>query len=98
MKYAPGSAVELSVRDGASATCSCSGRSRPGSPPRTRTPCPAFQRIGDPSDGLSSGLGVSLARQIVVGAGGRLWYEDREGGGARFVIELPQGGNGEMTV
>ena len=26
---------------------------------------------------------------IVMNAGGHLYYEDREGGGARFVIELP---------
>ncbi len=51
-----------------------------------------FHRLsdGDPADGLSSGLGLSLARQIVANAGGQLWYEDREGGGARFIIELPQ--------
>ena len=44
---------------------------------------------GDPLAGLSSGLGLSLARHIVMRAGGQLFYEDREGGGARFVIELP---------
>ena len=44
----------------------------------------------DPADGLSSGLGLSLAKQIIGNADGQLWYEDREGGGARFVIELPE--------
>ncbi|WP_165782354.1 hybrid sensor histidine kinase/response regulator [Solilutibacter silvestris] len=50
-----------------------------------------FMRLtdGDPLDGVSSGLGLSLARHIVMSAGGQLFYEDREGGGARFVIELP---------
>ena len=43
----------------------------------------------DPQDGLSSGLGLSLARQILADHGGALWYEDREGGGARFLVELP---------
>ena len=43
----------------------------------------------DPANGMSSGLGLSLARQIVDHAGGQLWYEDRDGGGARFIIELP---------
>ena len=38
----------------------------------------------------SSGLGLALAREIVNDAGGRLWYEDREGGGARFLLELPE--------
>ena len=46
----------------------------------------------DPADGLSSGLGLSLAKQIVAEHGGGLWYEDREGGGARFVVELPAAG------
>jgi signal transduction histidine kinase len=49
-----------------------------------------FMRLSGRDDGLSSGLGLSLARQIIVNAGGDLWYEDREGGGAAFVIELPQ--------
>ncbi len=50
-----------------------------------------FQRVDghDAQAGVSNGLGLALARQIVTGAGGRLWYEDREGGGARFVVELP---------
>ena len=50
-----------------------------------------FQRVDghDAPDGMSYGLGLALARQIVVGAGGRFWYEDREGGGARFIVELP---------
>ena len=48
-----------------------------------------FMRLNGREDGMSSGLGLSLARQIIVNAGGELWYEDREGGGACFVIELP---------
>jgi len=49
-----------------------------------------FARLSDRDDSMSSGLGLSLARQIVINAGGDLWYEDREGGGAIFVIELPE--------
>ena len=47
-----------------------------------------LRQLGE--DGISSGLGLSLAKQIVVKAGGQLWYEDREGGGACFIIELPE--------
>lgn len=36
----------------------------------------------------SSGLGLALARENTVLQGGRIWVEDRRGGGARFVIEL----------
>ena len=51
-----------------------------------------FQRVHgqDEAAPLSNGLGLALARQIITNAGGRLWYEDREGGGARFLLELPQ--------
>jgi two-component system sensor histidine kinase ChvG len=37
-----------------------------------------------------SGLGLSIARQIVEAHGGRIRAENRIGGGARFVIELPE--------
>ncbi|MFS8138165.1 MAG: ATP-binding protein, partial [Thermomonas sp.] len=51
-----------------------------------------FRRLTevDPAGGLSSGLGLSLAKQIVANSGGELRYEDREGGGACFVIALPE--------
>jgi two-component system, OmpR family, sensor histidine kinase ChvG len=46
------------------------------------------ERPGD-SFGRNSGLGLSIARQITQNAGGRLWAENREPHGARFVVELP---------
>ncbi|MDE1937517.1 MAG: histidine kinase, partial [Alphaproteobacteria bacterium] len=39
--------------------------------------------------GKNSGLGLSIARQIATGLGGRIWAENREQGGARFIVELP---------
>lgn len=39
--------------------------------------------------GKNSGLGLSIARQIVLSTGGRIWAENRSGGGARFIVELP---------
>ena len=44
----------------------------------------------DPSNGLSSGLGLAITKQAVENFGGHLWYEDRPGGGAMFIIELPE--------
>lgn len=38
--------------------------------------------------GTHSGLGLSISKQIVDAHGGRIWAENREGGGARFVVEL----------
>jgi two-component system sensor histidine kinase ChvG len=44
--------------------------------------------------GRNSGLGLSIARQIIEGAGGRVYAENRapgnsQGQGARLVVELP---------
>lgn len=39
--------------------------------------------------GKNSGLGLSIARQITEGVGGRIWAENRPQGGARFTVELP---------
>ena len=36
-----------------------------------------------------SGIGLSLVREHVGLHGGRVWVEEREGGGARFVVRLP---------
>ena len=40
-------------------------------------------------DDAGTGLGLALAAQHVALHGGRVWVEDRPGGGARFVVELP---------
>jgi signal transduction histidine kinase len=41
-----------------------------------------------PADG-GAGLGLSLVAEHVRAHQGRVWVEDRDGGGARFVVELP---------
>jgi signal transduction histidine kinase len=91
MKYARSGEVELSARRGATGFWQLLVEDRgPGIPAdRQRELFQPFVRLGAADDGLSSGLGLSLARQIVADHGGALWYEDREGGGARFLVELP---------
>jgi signal transduction histidine kinase len=50
-----------------------------------------FVRLGnEPTDGESStGLGLAMAKQQTRAMGGNLWYEQREGGGSIFTLELP---------
>lgn len=95
MKYAPGSDVDLSTRNSSPGFWQLLVEDRgPGIPTsRQRELFRPFVRLTetDPTDGgMSSGLGLSLAKQIVATAGGQLWYEDRDGGGARFIVELPE--------
>ncbi|WP_186759946.1 hybrid sensor histidine kinase/response regulator [Luteimonas wenzhouensis] len=95
IKYAPGSDIDLSVQPGAPGYQQLRVEDRgPGIPASKQSSLfTPFFRV-NPNDGgndaVSSGLGLSLARQIVGAVGGELRYEDREGGGARFVLELPE--------
>ncbi|MDQ3205717.1 MAG: hybrid sensor histidine kinase/response regulator [Pseudomonadota bacterium] len=92
MKYAPGAALVLSARPGAPGYWQLLVCDRgPGIPTsRHRELFKPFTRLHDGDDGISTGLGLSLARQIIADAGGQLWYEARKNGGARFIIELPE--------
>ena len=92
MKYAPDGELMLAGRPGAPGYLQLVAADRgPGIPPaKQRELFKPFTRLQDGNDGISSGLGLSLAKRIVTNAGGQLWYEDRPGGGAVFVIELPE--------
>ena len=53
-----------------------------------------FQRFvrlsSEPTEGESTtGLGLALAKQQARAMGGNLWYEQRDGGGSLFTLELP---------
>ena len=95
LKYARGGGeLELVARAGAPGYWQVVAQDRgPGVPaffqPRLFQPFARLQG-NDADRNHSTGLGLALARQIVVNAGGQLWYEDREGGGARFLLELPE--------
>lgn len=94
IKYAPDSNVDISLRGGGAGFWQLLVEDRgPGiARDLQHALFRPFQRLAHAGkdDGRSSGLGLSLAKQIIVDLGGQLWYEDREGGGARFIIELPE--------
>ncbi len=47
-------------------------------------------RSGSRGTDTGSGLGLALVAQHVQRHGGTVWVEDRPGGGARFVVEIPE--------
>ncbi len=101
MKYAPNGELLLSGRPGAPGFWQLVAADRgPGIPAhQQRELFKPFSRLGTAEDdGVSSGLGLSLAKQIISNAGGQLWYEDRDGGGSVFVIELPAAVNAPTPV
>ncbi|MBI3383657.1 MAG: HAMP domain-containing histidine kinase [Aquabacterium sp.] len=63
----------------------------PGVPPdqRDRIFEPFYRLPGHAEHAGGVGLGLSLVRQIALRHGGQVRCEAREGGGSRFVIELP---------
>lgn len=77
-----GSWVELHVED--------SGPGVPG-PERERI-FDRFARAGGHKVGTGSGLGLSIVRQTVRNHGGEVWCQERDGGGADFVVRLPAAG------
>ena len=55
----------------------------------------AFEKFyqGRPTvQGHGVGLGLSICRAIILAHGGKIWAENREGGGARFSYTLPYAG------
>jgi signal transduction histidine kinase len=50
-----------------------------------------FVRLRRENGVTGSGIGLAVVRQLVAAHGGRAMVEDAPGGGARFVIELPEG-------
>jgi two-component system sensor histidine kinase/response regulator len=93
IKYAPGCELLIAGRSGGPGYWQLIVADRgPGIPPnRQRELFKPFVRLHDgDNDQLSTGLGLSLAKQIILNAGGQLWYEQRKHGGSRFIIELPE--------
>jgi PAS domain S-box-containing protein len=64
----------------------------PGVPPPLREAVfEPFRRLGSPltRETRGTGLGLHIARSLVLAMHGRIWVEDTPGGGATFVVVVP---------
>jgi len=88
----PGSPILVGTRaeeDGVLLTVEDRG---PGVPPELRaTIFEPFKQAGISKHAPGVGIGLSLVARFADTHGGRAWVEDREGGGARFLVFLPSG-------
>jgi two-component system, OmpR family, sensor histidine kinase KdpD len=57
-----------------------------------------FYRLPREGEGGGAGLGLAICRGIVETHGGKIWAENREGGGAVFRFTLPLGGTPPTLV
>jgi two-component system, OmpR family, sensor histidine kinase KdpD len=97
VRYTPAeSPIDVSVqRDGSQVIISVADRG-PGIPPGDLERIfDKFYRVLDgqhtPGRPTGSGLGLAVSKGLVEAHGGRIWAENREGGGAIFTVTLPIG-------
>jgi PAS domain S-box-containing protein len=91
LKYGPpGGAVDVSVADGGDAWIVGVADRGPGVPDADKQRIfTRFERIE--REGVKgTGLGLAIARHVVQLHGGRIWVEDRPGGGSVFRVALPK--------
>jgi two-component system sensor histidine kinase KdpD len=91
IKYTPpASPIDLSAStDGASVVIEVADRG-PGLPPGDEQRIfEKFYRASTSPNGRGVGLGLTICRGIVEAHGGRIWAENRSGGGAVFRFTLP---------
>jgi K+-sensing histidine kinase KdpD len=91
VRYTPsGTPIEIAIRATEAETSVEVADRGPGIPEHEREPI--FRKFyrGKPREGDGGvGLGLTISRAIVLAHGGRLWVEDRPGGGAAFKFTLP---------
>jgi two-component system sensor histidine kinase KdpD len=91
-KYSPAnSKIDMSARADATAITVTVADRGPGVPPDQREHIfEKFVRGRDAARKPGVGLGLAICRAVVAAHGGRIWVDDRPGGGAVFSFSLPR--------
>ena len=91
VKYAPpATPIEISADAGAGSVIVSVADRGPGIPPGEELRIfEKFHRATDDDSAGGVGLGLTICQGIVAAHGGRMWAENREGGGAVFRFTLP---------
>ncbi len=92
LRYTPaGGRIEIAVRPGAGVVRIEVADSGPGIPPAVRNYIfEKYAQFGaDGAEKGAAGLGLAIAKDIVQAHSGRIFVESPEGGGSRFIVELP---------
>ena len=94
VKYTPpGTPIEIAAAAGDGAILVDVADRGPGLPPgEERRVFEKFYRLPGASTAGGVGLGLTICRGIITAHGGRIWAENRPGGGAVFHFTLPLGG------
>jgi two-component system sensor histidine kinase KdpD len=94
VKYTPaGTAIEISAIDHPEVVTVTVADRGPGiAPGEEQLIFEKFFRTGEAPSGTGVGLGLAICRGIVMAHGGRIWVENRAGGGAAFHFTLPRSG------
>jgi two-component system sensor histidine kinase KdpD len=85
----PGTSVQVRVQGRSNGAVLIVEDEGPGIPDELKAVLFEPFRQGDTSSGRGMGIGLSLVQRFAQLHGGSAYIEDREGGGARFVITLP---------
>lgn len=95
VKYGPpGSVVDVSLEPGTVGVRLVVEDRGPGVPDEEQDAIWETFRRGSEAVGsevAGSGIGLSVVREIAEGHGGQAWVENRTGGGARFIVQIPDG-------
>jgi two-component system sensor histidine kinase KdpD len=92
LKYAPlGLAIDVSAEAGPAEVVLSVADRGPGVPAAERERIfEKFYRARAQREADGVGLGLAICRSVVAAHGGRIWVEDRAGGGAVFRVGLPR--------